>query len=276
MANLDPTMKEVSFYALTNATTEYIDYVRDIVTRYVDSPAIFSWELMNEPRCERIKSAGSSDVKPASEGSAWVIPGSGVVYTNKEFQHVPTYLDKTGCERIPVYEGNQISYRVLNETQCQGRVDLGDLSGNSRIWVNYMDQNNICLGSRSTTKWTSVVSEYIKTIDKNHMVGVGSEGFLDDEPHSDDSYYNGFFGESYKEVTRLKSIDYGTIHPYVKQLKRNLDPKDPATYNYPDETWVLEWLKRHNEVNSELNKPLLVGELGVLSAPGLEDQYVPK
>ncbi|PNS18715.1 hypothetical protein CAC42_5254 [Sphaceloma murrayae] len=39
------------FYRLPQIKDAYKAYVTEIVTRYKDSPAIFAWELANEPRC---------------------------------------------------------------------------------------------------------------------------------------------------------------------------------------------------------------------------------
>ena len=41
-----------SWYTDNSSQTAYLNYVDLIVNRYKSSPAIFSWELCNEPRCE--------------------------------------------------------------------------------------------------------------------------------------------------------------------------------------------------------------------------------
>ncbi len=40
-----------TFYTNTGAQTAYQNYIRYIVNRYKSSPAIFAWQLCNEPRC---------------------------------------------------------------------------------------------------------------------------------------------------------------------------------------------------------------------------------
>jgi mannan endo-1,4-beta-mannosidase len=39
------------WYNNTKAQTQYQKYIKAVVSRYVNSPAIFAWELANEPRC---------------------------------------------------------------------------------------------------------------------------------------------------------------------------------------------------------------------------------
>ena len=41
----------LQFYVLPEIKSVFKDYLELFVTRYKDSPAIFGWELANEPRC---------------------------------------------------------------------------------------------------------------------------------------------------------------------------------------------------------------------------------
>lgn len=42
---------QTSWYTNTAAQTAYRAYIKAVVSRYIDSPAVFAWELANEPRC---------------------------------------------------------------------------------------------------------------------------------------------------------------------------------------------------------------------------------
>lgn len=42
---------QTSWYTNTAAQTAYQAYIKAVVSRYKDSPAVFAWELANEPRC---------------------------------------------------------------------------------------------------------------------------------------------------------------------------------------------------------------------------------
>ena len=42
---------DTTFYTNTVAQKAYRNYIKFVVNRYIDSPAVFSWELCNEPRC---------------------------------------------------------------------------------------------------------------------------------------------------------------------------------------------------------------------------------
>ncbi|CAG8945967.1 unnamed protein product [Penicillium salamii] len=43
---------QTSWYTNTAAQTAYQAYIKAVVSRYKDSPAVFAWELANEPRCK--------------------------------------------------------------------------------------------------------------------------------------------------------------------------------------------------------------------------------
>ncbi|KAJ6104000.1 hypothetical protein N7523_010320 [Penicillium sp. IBT 18751x] len=42
---------QTSWYTNTAAQSAYRKYIAAVVSRYIDSPAVFAWELANEPRC---------------------------------------------------------------------------------------------------------------------------------------------------------------------------------------------------------------------------------
>ncbi|KAI4272776.1 MAG: hypothetical protein L6R38_006515, partial [Xanthoria sp. 2 TBL-2021] len=154
-----------SFYTNTRAQTAYKNYIKFIVNRYKSSPAIFSWELCNEPRC-------------------------------------------SGC--------------------------------NSSI----------------ITKWASDTSAYIKSLDPNHMVSLGDEGWLTSTsattvPNYEQSYaYTGYEGVDFQKNLAISTLDYGTFHMYFDQWG----------YNY---TWGSKWIEQHNAIGKALNKPVLLEEYAV-------------
>lgn len=83
-----------AFYTTPAIKEAYKNYVKAVVSRYVDSPAIFGWELANEPRC---------------------------------------------------------SGALKNGGNCNTAM---------------------------TTVWIKEMSEYVKSLDNNHMVAIGDEGFF--------------------------------------------------------------------------------------------------
>ncbi|KAL8712598.1 MAG: hypothetical protein Q9220_003129 [cf. Caloplaca sp. 1 TL-2023] len=153
------------FYTNVAAQAAYKNYIKFIVNRYKSSPAIFSWELCNEPRC-------------------------------------------SGCDPSVI------------------------------------------------TKWATDISAYIKSLDRNHMVSLGDEGWLTSTSATtisnyEQSYaYTGYEGVDFQTNLAIKTIDYGTFHLYPDQWG----------YNF---TWGNTWITQHNAIGKALGKPVLLEEFAV-------------
>ncbi|KAF8837775.1 glycoside hydrolase family 5 protein [Paxillus ammoniavirescens] len=145
-----------------------------------------------------------------------------------------------------------------------------------RAWVEkYIDEPTIfawelaneprCTGSTTAssgtctttmiTKWVKTMSAYIKSLDSNHLVTLGDEGWFN-WPHSTDSSYNGSQGIDFNTNLAIDTIDFGTFHLY------------PFTWS--EETpsamvWGHDWIKNHRGSQATYNKPVLLEEFGVYS-----------
>jgi len=159
------------FYTQPEIINAFKAYVKAVVTRYKDSPAIFSWELANEPRC-----------------------------------------DGDGTRNLP---------RSAN-----------------------------CTASTLNT-WMAEISKYIKSLDPEHMVTTGSEGFFND-PSSDDWAYNGSDGVDFYAETGIPTIDYGCFHLYPDWWS-----KTPQ--------WGTQYIIDHAKAQRALKKPVVFEEYGWLS-----------
>ena len=161
------------FYTDARIRGDYRDWVSTLVNRtntitgvqYKNDPAIFSWELANEPRCINAS-----------------LPTSGT------------------CTQ-------------------QTLVD-----------------------------WASEMSTFIKSIDPNHMVSIGDEGFLDWNRPSDWPY-NAADGVDHEALTSLPNIDFGTYHVYPDHWGRDVN-------------WVTQWITDHATASANYGKPIILEEFG--------------
>lgn len=100
-------------------------------------------------------------------------------------------------------------------------------------------------------KWISGVAEYIKSADKNHLVTIGTEGYIGTENIA-----------IYEAIHADKNIDYLTIHIWPKNwewfkgtdIARGMDSIVNKTLNY---------ISLHMEVANKLKKPLVIEEFGL-------------
>lgn len=150
-----------SFFTDSRAQAAYLLYIQTLVTRYRSSPAIFAWELGNEPRCH-------------------------------------------GCD------------------------------------------------SSVITNWATSTSEYIKSLDPDHLVTLGDEGWLAPaDGVGDGTYaYSGVEGVDWVANLKIKTLDYGVFHLY------------PSSWSYADYSWGNTWIEQHDALGKAAGKPVILEEYG--------------
>ncbi|KAI9841954.1 MAG: hypothetical protein M1837_000274 [Sclerophora amabilis] len=106
------------------------------------------------------------------------------------------------------------------------------------------------------TEWTDEMSRHIKTLDPDHIVSNGIEGFFNRPGQGSDYEYDGSQGQDFDAILGLENIDFGTIHVYVPKDGSNADAS-------ADEAWSLQYLKEHEASGVEAQKPVVLEEYGV-------------
>ncbi len=97
--------------------------------------------------------------------------------------------------------------------------------------------------------WIAEMSAHLRSLDTNHLIGIGDEGFLNDAGSSD-SYYNGYFGVDWEQNLALDTIDFGTVHLYPDHWEKDLE-------------WAREWITNHVARANAIGKPVLFEEFGI-------------
>jgi mannan endo-1,4-beta-mannosidase len=92
------------------------------------------------------------------------------------------------------------------------------------------------------------MSRYVKSLDSNHMVSVGDEGFLNGG--GEHWAYKANDGVDNAALTALPAIDYGTFHLYVDQWGGTPE-------------WGEQWIVDHLELHRALGKPSVLEEFGL-------------
>lgn len=104
--------------------------------------------------------------------------------------------------------------------------------------------------------WQEEMAAYIKSLDPNHLVADGGEGF-DDAPelyHGLSNLYpvRGDEGASYHRLTSLPSVDMVSYHLY------------PGHWGLTDDSDVEIWIRVHEELARQAGKVAYLGEYGVM------------
>lgn len=174
------------FYTDAGIRQDYRDWIATLVNRtnsitgvrYRDDPAIFAWELANEPRCINAS-----------------LPTSGTCTAD------------------------------------------------------------------TLTSWADDMSGYVKSIDPNHLVSVGDEGFFNGNGCGVGSWpCNITDGVDHERLTALPNIDFGTFHLY-------------PTHWGQSNSWGTTWIAEHNTIGAELSKPVILEEFGITDQAAREQVY---
>jgi mannan endo-1,4-beta-mannosidase len=98
--------------------------------------------------------------------------------------------------------------------------------------------------------WAGEMSGYLKSLDPEHLVAVGDEGFFEESNPSAHWTYRANNGVDHPALTALPDIDYGTFHMY------------PETWG-TGFGWPERWIDDHLRVARALGKPTVLEEYGL-------------
>lgn len=99
--------------------------------------------------------------------------------------------------------------------------------------------------------WIDNVSGFIRSKDKNHLITIGTEGYIGTENI-----------EVYEAIHANKNIDYLTIHIWPKNWEW-FKGKDIAAGMDSVELKTMNYIARHLEIAGKLDKPLVIEEFGL-------------
>lgn len=109
--------------------------------------------------------------------------------------------------------------------------------------------------------WAGEMSTYLKSIDANHMVSVGDEGFFNGGGCGSGSWpCNITDGVDNQRLTALSNVDFGTFHLY-------------PTHWGQSNAWGTTWIQRHNEIGATLGKPMILEEFGITDQGARQSVY---
>ncbi|WEK54903.1 MAG: cellulose binding domain-containing protein [Candidatus Cohnella colombiensis] len=107
--------------------------------------------------------------------------------------------------------------------------------------------------------WASEMSTYIKSLDANHLVAVGDEGFYNKSGNSDYPYGGGE-GVDWLRLIALPNIDYGTYHLY------------PSGWGETSQ-WGNQWITDHINDGARAGKPVVLEEYGIADQSTRDSVY---
>jgi len=102
------------------------------------------------------------------------------------------------------------------------------------------------------TNWVKTSSAYIKSLDPNHMVSIGDEGFGINGGWDWTYPFLYVLGLDFKANLAIPTIDFGTYHLY------------PSAWWHTD-SWGPSWITAHATAAKEVGTPVILEEYGSLT-----------
>jgi mannan endo-1,4-beta-mannosidase len=102
---------------------------------------------------------------------------------------------------------------------------------------------------QTLSTWAGEMSAYVKSLDSNHLVSVGDEGFLDSGDVNAHFAYRAEGGVDHAALTALPNVDFGTFHLY------------PEDWRAPPQ-FAERWIFDHVALARALGKPTILEEYG--------------
>ena len=143
---------------------------------------------------------------------------------------------------------NHLRFTVLRENPYTGTLYRDDPTimawqlGNEPRGINNREE---------FTQWIENTAKYIKSMDSNHLVTIGSEGAT-----AHPSSGNDFFADHQSSY-----IDYTTIHVWVQNWGW-FDPYDEVSLSSAVEK-ATAYINQHEVLAEKLNKPVVLEEFGI-------------
>ena len=120
-------------------------------------------------------------------------------------------------------------------------------------------------GDNVLSGWINSTADYIKSLDANHMVATGSEGFLN--KGSGEWWENGETGVDFVDSHLSDNIDYATVHIWPFNWSWYPEARSTDAIETMEDTYDLctQFLQEHLEsADNDLHKPLVLEEFGLL------------
>jgi mannan endo-1,4-beta-mannosidase len=163
---------------------------------------------------------------------------------------ISTLLNRTNSISGVKYKNDPtiMAWELANEPRCTSAGAYPDGTCNTTI----------------ITNWARTMSDYVKTIDKKHLLSAGDEGFfcLPEAKWTltqkyGPSQYGAGLGEDCKDgidtiaLASLPSMDMMSMHLYPDNWKEST-------------AWGTGWIKEHAAAAAKIGKPVYLGEFGLL------------
>ena len=205
-----------------------------------------------------------------------------VALTNNwsDYGGIDVYVSALGCANHGAFYTDS---RCISGFQTYIRNFVGRYKDEPTILAWELANEPRCKGSNggegsctaaTITQWATTISQFIKSIDSNHLVALGDEGFYQGGDSSGGYPYNAGEGIDFVANLRISSLDFGTVHMYPDvspilqwRMARNeyvlltsCWDKQHWGQESNAQAWGVKWINDHAANQKSANNPVLLGE----------------
>lgn len=107
-------------------------------------------------------------------------------------------------------------------------------------------------------QWIDETSKYIKSLDPQHLITTGAEGYTTDPRYT---------GTDFIRMHSFPNIDYATAHIWIQNWGWYDPAKHDSTYPVAEQN-MKSYLKKHAEEAFQMKKPFVLEEFGIMKDSG--------
>jgi len=256
---IPPSTIMMTFYTDQTLLNAFLNYTTQIVTRYVNSPAILGWELANDPRC--------NSTLPATDQCN---TNTVTLWHSQVAQHIksidPNHLVTSGnqgffcidCPKLfPRSPQPSASPPVGRRRAARPLTKKRLLQERKAAW-----KKSAMAAGRAMLSGPSIRGRWRapQTKRQSFTQGVGSS-------------FDGSTGVDSADIINIPQIGYGSFQLFPDQ--NNYGPDDPSlpAFNNTVQTG-LSWIQSHAELGQLFNKPVALTGFGLVTQNNAND-FVP-
>jgi mannan endo-1,4-beta-mannosidase len=244
------------FYTNQTLINSFLNYTTQVVTRYVNSPAVLAWEIANDPRCNSSVSA-----------SPTCTPQIITKWHDIVAQHIksidPNHLISSGSQGFLCLDCKKLFPLPTPTPHPSARAALGRRSvakpltrdrivkERNELWKQsraLLPKSELAKGSgiRVRGRWISTPTKR-----QSDVQGVGSA-------------FDGSQGVDSEDILGIPDIGFGSFQLFPDQ--DSYGPNDPSLSAFNNTLQIgLQWINTHAQIAQLYNKPMALIGFGLVT-----------
>ncbi|KAI6108978.1 glycoside hydrolase family 5 protein [Pisolithus croceorrhizus] len=251
------------FYTDQAVLKAFQNFTSQVVSRYVNSPAIFSWELANDPRCgSTLPTSGSCTTETITEWHATMAQYIRSIDPNHLISSGTQGFMCTDCPKLyplsptptpqpsPAPGAKKRSGPVTTEQLLRKRAESRRLNRRAAKLAGKLKEDGI----RVRGRWTATATR------RQEAPEVGSAN-------------DGSYGVDSQDIMNIPNINFGTFQLFPDQ--NSYAPNDPSLSSYQNiVNSGVDWITNQAQSANAVGKPLVMTAFGLVTQNNSAD-FVP-